>query len=121
MTAVIIPRDVETPTNDRKSGLDYDDCPAPECGRRDINPQFRLGMDWGQRFGNPGRMIYHCDPRDGVGCGRSWTRTSGLAAEEDRAKGINPKHLTSEAARGRAISVPSDAYRENYSQIDWSK
>lgn len=97
----------------RKEGLYYDDCPNPSCGKRDIEPAHRLGDSADGNHGTPDGVIYYCDPREG-GSGDSWTRARGSVADDRAKKGLSTKNLTGDAMRGAYVSVPSDAFRNNY-------
>lgn len=100
--------------NPNKEGLDYDDCPNPDCGERDVNPYYVAGGDTGRERADGFRM-YSCN------CGSCWTRTPRVAAERDAERGVRTKFRTGSAEVGRFVSAPSDRFRRNYDQIDWSK
>lgn len=95
--------DTDWKLNPAKEGLDYDDCPRPSCGTRDVEVDLRVGQK-AQRF---------CCPD----CGVSWFR-------ENQREGLSPyasPRRTASAGSGRIYSMPSQRYRDNYDLIDWSK
>lgn len=117
MVAVHVKGEEKTyPVNPRKQGEAYDDCIHPDCGQRDVTPQFRLGENAAGTMGSPDRVIYHHDAKEG-GCGTTWSRTRAPAIEEDHARGVQTKWGTGSAIRAAYVSVPSDRYRDNYARV----
>jgi hypothetical protein len=96
-----------------KDGDYYDRCPADGC----------LEVDAAHRSEGTGHgehveqyhdwSIYSADARQG-GCGASWTRTTTTGAARDHARGRTPVNLTASAGKERYVSVPTQAYRDNY-------
>ena len=93
--------------NPNKEGVDYDDCPNPNCGQRDVEPYYRVGD----------RMRLYCCPS----CHTSWSRSPRAQVEQDARAGTRTKFPTRDVAVERFISEPSPAYRDRYDLIDWSK
>lgn len=117
MTALKLDKGGVPPPDPSKGGEYYDRCVVDGC--IEVDRSFKSGgktskgeeyLDW---------SMYSADRRAG-GCGASWARTTRQGAERDKDK-YNPKWLTRSALRGTAYSMPSDAYREGYDRIDWSK
>lgn len=100
-----------------KGGEYYDNCVNPACGRRDVDRIHKAGGKDGRGENHLLWSMFHCDRQHG-GCGVSWTRTTPYARPEVVAKA---KWHTRSAQVGTLFSMPSDRYRENFDQIDWSR
>ena len=87
-------------------------CPADGC--LDVEPLKEAHV--GPAGKDTPRTAYSADRRAG-GCGNFWFETSAAAAHNDRNRGINPKYLKEEARVGRAYSMPSETFQENYERI----
>jgi hypothetical protein len=72
--------------------------------------QHGKAMDWN---------IFQCAPDDG-GCGASWSKTTRQGLAKRDAQGELTSGLTESAVTQRAMSLPSDRYRDRYGLIDWS-
>lgn len=118
MTAIITRDKDETPTPAAgKDGEYYDRCPKDGCIETDRI--FKSGGRDSKKEEYLNWSMYNAAPKQG-GCGYTWARTTKQGAARDDSKGVNPKWLTSAASTGRAYNVPSEQFRENYDQIDWS-
>lgn len=94
--------------NPAKGGGDYDDCPRPECGTRDVAPSLHI----------EGVASKYCCPD----CRVSWNRNSAARHEQLEQNGTaaySAARRTQEAATGRVyiIAPNSEAYRDSYSRI----
>jgi hypothetical protein len=101
-----------------KDGEYYDRCPADGC--IETEPHFRNGGVDGRRQEHLSWSMYNADQKKG-GCGFNWARTTNQGIKEDQAKGVNPKWGTETARTGRSYSLPTEQFRMNYEDIDWSK
>lgn len=122
MAAVIgIKTQGEHQVSGAKSGDFYDNCINPDCGRRDVDRQWKIGGT-NPRNGETHlhAAIYGCSPKDG-GCGETWTRTTRQGVAADYGRGMQSKWQTRDAQRDRRVSIPSDAYRAHFDAIDWTK
>jgi hypothetical protein len=122
MAAVIgIKTQGEHQVSGAKSGDFYDDCINPDCGRRDVDRQWKIGGT-NPRNGETHlhAAIYGCSPKDG-GCGETWTRTTRQGVAADYGRGMQSKWLTQGAAAARTVSIPSAVFKDRYALIDWSK
>jgi hypothetical protein len=102
-------KDKDLPVSTKVSGDYYDTC--PNCGSHDVEPFHITGSE------DHHLHSLYCHDRKKGGCGYNWTRTDARAAVRDRKRGINPKWLTSGGITNRVVSVPSEAYRENFARI----
>lgn len=108
--------------NGTKEGTDYDRCPVDGC----IEVEKSWNTGGFSRKGGERRdeykmwEVYHADPRKG-GCGTPWTRTTRQGLQMRQAQGKPVGMLTRAAAANRVVSVPSEAFKRGYEQIDWSK
>lgn len=64
--------------------------------------------------------VYSCDPRAG-GCGNAWSKTTRQGLEKREAQGAPTQGLTASAETQRAMSLPSERYKANYSRIRWDR
>lgn len=98
-----------------KDGDYYDRCPHDGCLEVDAAHRSE-GSQAGPRESYHDWSIFSADLRAG-GCGSVWSRTTTTGAARDRARGVEPAHLTASADKERVVSVPSQAYRDNYEAI----
>jgi|SRR5689334_16200106 len=92
--------------NPNKSGEDYDDCPRPTCGTRDVEPLYRKGEE----------VTVFCCPD----CRATWKRDGEAAYEQNVAKGLgafSEGKRTQAAAANRTYSMPSRRFRDQYERI----
>lgn len=90
--------------NPAKSGEDYDDCPNPSCGSRDVEPLYRIGLD-SRTFSCP------C-------CRTTWNREGKEASahNEDIGLGDHPRG-TQAATTHRVTFTPTKRYSANYEKV----
>jgi hypothetical protein len=91
-----------------KLGEDYDNCPRPDCGQRDVEPAYRIKDS----------TVYQCP-----GCATCWNRDGKQAlAHFENGQFTHVRGRGTQAAdRGRVWSLPSAAFRKNFDRIDWSR
>lgn len=92
--------------NPAKEGLDYDDCPRPECGNRDVDPLYRIGNT---------STTFQCSC-----CGVAWNRESAEGHERNvnAGKGAFSKgRQMQSAAANRTVFTPSRLYTSNYERV----
>ena len=103
---------VDPPVNAKKDGDYYDTCPNDGCLETDAAHR-NEGLRPGPREAQHDWSIFNADPRKG-GCGFTWTRTSGTGVQRDHGLGRESRWKTRSAGRESFVSVPSDAFRDNY-------
>ena|SRR5580765_574671 len=106
---------IDPPANSHKDGDYYDTCPNDGCLEVDAEHRSEGGRP-GPREQRHDWSIFNADPRRG-GCGFTWTRTATTGVEKDHQLGREPRWKTRSAGRERFVSVPSDAFRDNYDRI----
>lgn len=105
------------PVNPNKEGVDYDDCPNPDCGNRDVPLAFKSGgrtIRRGEEYRSWATFQCSC-------CGTAWDRNTEQEVRRRAARGLGTARPTRSADVGRVISVPSRLYMDRYHLIDWSK
>jgi hypothetical protein len=86
-----------------------------------VNAKFFSGGESQAKHGKSMEWnIFHCAPEDG-GCGSNWSKTTRQGLAKREAQGAETAGLTESAATQRAISMPSDRFRQNYEAIDWAR
>jgi hypothetical protein len=106
---------VDPPANSKKDGDYYDTCPNDGCIETDAAHR-NEGLRPGPRESVHDWSIFNADPRKG-GCGFTWTRTTSTGTVRDHALGRESRWKTRSAGQERYVSVPSDAFRDNYERI----
>jgi len=106
---------IDPPVNAKKDGDYYDTCPHDACMEVDALHRSE-GEKTGPREAHHDWSIYNADVRKG-GCGFTWTRTTSTGAERDHSLGRESRWRTRSAGSERFVSVPSDAFRDNYERI----
>lgn len=101
------------PPNPHKDGDYYDRCPVDDCV--EVDRMMKIGGHDG-RTEHLHTSFYSADLRQG-GCGALWTRdtTDGANRFRQNNGGADPKWLTRSASR--KLSLPSQAYMDNYARI----
>jgi hypothetical protein len=104
------------PANPKKEGAYYDVCPADAC--IEVDRIHKCGGTTGYDVGSQEYLdwsMFSADRRKG-GCGALWARTTRQGQELHDQRGMGPaKWLTRSATR--SLSVPSQAYMDNYDRI----
>ena len=98
-----------------KDGDYYDRCIVDGCLEVDAAHRSE-GSQAGPREMVHDWSIFSADRRQG-GCGATWPRTTSTGARKDAARGVQSANLTASAGKERVVSVPSQAYRDNYEAI----
>ena len=98
--------------------LDYSRCPLDGCKEVDIH--FKNGGVDGKKHEYRDWQIFHADPRKG-GCGATWSTATAQGKETRDRRNAPTRGLVRSAQVGAVHSLPSDAYRERYDGIDWSR
>lgn len=96
------PPELDYKLNPAKAGEDYDDCPNPSCGTRDVDPLYRIKDS----------RTFQCSC-----CGTAWNREGREAHEHNEAVGLgrfSAQRRTQAAATERVVSAPSRLYLQNY-------
>jgi hypothetical protein len=106
------------PANATIGGEDHDRCPRDGCIT--VDPEHRIGGRSPRGAEHYLFSIYGADPRKG-GCGATWTRTGAQQHAKNQRKGMATQYRTRSAAVERYTSMPSEAYRERFDLIDWSR
>jgi hypothetical protein len=98
-----------------KDGDYYDRCPADGCLEVDAAHRSE-GSGHTAALSRHDWSIFNADRRAG-GCGATWTRTTTTGTAIDHAHGRHPTGLTASAGKARFVSVPSEAFRQNFEAI----
>lgn len=93
-------------------GDGHDHCPG--CGS-DVEERNRFGGEGGMP--HMWSQYVHDRKDDGAACGAVWTRTTKYGQERNTKNNQQTKWLSTSAASGRVISVPSPAYEAAYERI----
>lgn len=102
--------------NPNKEGVDYDDCPNPECHQRDVPAAYIFGGRTERGEEHRGWQRFDCPC-----CATSWDTNTAQGAATRAAKGRHTDRLVQGADRGRVISIPSRLFSQRFALIDWSK
>ena len=96
--------------NPAKEGTDYDDCPNPSCGQRDVPLAYKSGgktIRYGEEHRDWSMFTCPC-------CRTTWDRTTKQGQARNETRNVHTRRLTGAAATGRFVSVPSRRFSANY-------